>query len=496
LVMRRFAIVGALALWSASAGSQDASAVLGDVARVLGAADLKTVQYSGSGFAYAFAQNYRPDVPYPKFHATYSRAIDYDRSLSREETTRTQFENPPRGGGGQPLYREARAAAVSGESSGWGAGAVALTPHGFIKAAMRANPTVSSRQVAGRAMTVIAFAARNRFRVEGYINAQHLIERIDTWTANPILGDMPIETTFSEYREFALRQAQGGPSDESKAGGVRFPTRIVQRQGGFPTLEITVTEVRPNAAVDLQPPSGGGQPARAEGHRIGDGVWYLAGTPEPNSQLVEFRDYTVLIESSVTEARALANLAEARRLVPNKPVRYHVNSHHHGDHAAGLRAFVAEGVTIVTHEMNRAFYEQTVLKNPHTLAPDVLAQKPRPARWVWVKDRHGMSDGTRMLEIYHVPNGHTVNLLMGYIRQEKLLIITDIFNDFGESRPNDPPPGLVSPYYAALGDRVRQLKLDVARIAPSHGKGTVAAEVLWKALEGKVQAPQLVGSRQ
>lgn len=467
-------VLAALALWSAGAGVQDASAVLADVSRALGVADVRTVQYSGTGFAYAFAQNYRPDVPYPKFHASYTRAIDYERGLSREETVRTQFETPPRGGGGQPLYREARAAPVVGETSGWGGGAVALTPHGFVKAAVRANPTLSARRLGGRAMTVVAFTVRDRFRVEGYVNAQHLIERIDTWTANPILGDMPIETTFGEYREF---------------GGVRFPTRIVQRQGGFPTLEITVSDVRPNTPVDLQPAAGGGGPARAEGHRIGDGVWYLAGTPEPNSQLVEFRDYTVLIESAVTEARALANLAEARRLVPNKPVLYHVNSHHHGDHAAGLRAFVAEGVTIVTHEMNRRFYEQVVLRKPHTLAPDALAQKPRPARWVWVSDRHGMSDGVRMLELYHVPNGHTANLLMGYIRQEKLLLVTDIFNDFGEPRPNDPPPGLVSPYYAALGDRVRQLKLDVERIAPSHGKSTVPAAMLWKALEGKVQAP-------
>ena len=69
------------------------------------------------------------------------------------------------------------------------------------------------------------------------------------------------------------------------------------------------------------------------------------------------------------------------------------------------------------------------------------------------------------------------------VPQEKLLIITDIFNDFGEPRPNDPPPGLVSPYYAALGERVRQLKLDVQRIAPSHGRGLVPVDMLWKALQ-------------
>ena len=128
--------------------------------------------------------------------------------------------------------------------------------------------------------------------------------------ANPILGDTLIQTTFADYRMF---------------GGVQFPTRIVQQQGGFPTLEVTITDVRPGASVNLQaPPPATPQPARAEGQLVAPGVWYLTGSPEPNSQLVELRDYTVLIESSVSEARALANLAEARRLVPNKPVRYHV----------------------------------------------------------------------------------------------------------------------------------------------------------------------------
>ena len=470
----RLAVLAAFAL-GATATLQDAGSVVADVARALGATGLTTVQYSGTGFTYSFAQNYRPDAPYPKFRATYTRAVDFERGVAREETVRTQFEAPPRGGGGQPLYTEARAAATVTNASGWGGGALALTPHGFVKAAAAASPSISSRRVGGQTMTVITFTARDQFKVEGYVNAQRLIDRIDTWVPNPILGDTLIETVFSGYRDFA---------------GVQFPTRIVQRQGGFPTLELTITDVRPNAPVTIQaPPAAAPQPARAEGQLIAPGVWYLAGTPDPNSQLVELRDYAVLIESSVSEARALANLAEARRLVPNKPIRYHVNSHHHGDHAAGVRAFVSEGLTIISHEMNRRFYEQTVLKNPHTLAPDALARNPRPANFIWVDDKFVLTDGTRSLEIYHVPNGHAANLLMSYLPQERLLMITDIFNDFGEPRPNDPPAGIVTPYYAALGERVRSLKLAIDRVAPSHGRSVLEGARLWKALEGKVQAP-------
>ena len=473
----RLVVLATLAVFGATAASQDAAAVLGDVSRGLGAADLNTIQFSGTGFTYSFAQNYRPDAAYPKFQATYSRAIDYARGVAREETVRTQFEDPPRGGGGQPLYRAAPGAAVVTPNSAWGGGALALTPHGFVKAAMSASPTLTARRVGFRAITVISFTARDQYRVNAYINAVNQIEKIETWVPNPILGDTLIETTFAGYRDFS---------------GVQFPTRIVQQQGGFPTLEVNVSDVRPNAAVNLPAPPAPAapQPARAEGQRIADGLWYLVGTPEPNSQLVEFRDYTVIVESSVSEARALANIAEARRLVPGKPVRYHVNTHHHGDHAAGVRGFISEGVTIVTHEMNTRFYEQVVLKNPHTLAPDALARAPRRANFTWVKDKHVLTDGSRTLEIHHVPNGHAANLLMGYVPQERLLLITDIFNDFGEPRPNDPPAGIVSPYYAALGERIRQLKLDVQRIAPSHGKGIVSADLLKRALEGTVQAPR------
>jgi glyoxylase-like metal-dependent hydrolase (beta-lactamase superfamily II) len=471
----RLAIVAIVAVVSATAALQDAAKVLSDVVRALGAGELKSVQYSGTGFTFVFGQNYRPDAPYPKFHATYSRAIDYERGLARDETVRTQFENPPRGGGGQPLYTEARAAATVTENSGWGGGALALTPHGFVKAAMASTPTLSSARVGGRAMTMISITMRGQYKVNGYVNAQNLIEKIETWVANPILGDTLIETTFADYRDF---------------GGVKFPTRIVQQQGGFPVLDLTVADVRPNVPVSIQAPAGGApQAARASAERIADGVWYLTGTPDPNSQLVEFTDFSVLIESSVSEGRALANLAEAKRVAPGKPIRYHVNSHHHGDHAAGLRAFIAEGSTIVTHEMNRRFYEQVVLKAPRTLATDTLSKAPRPANFMWIRDKQVIGDGERTLEIYHVPNGHAANLLMAYLPKEKLLIITDIFNDFGEPRPNDPPAGIVSPYYAALGERIKQLKLDVQTLAPSHGKGVVPAAVLTRLLQGTVQAP-------
>jgi glyoxylase-like metal-dependent hydrolase (beta-lactamase superfamily II) len=327
--------------------------------------------------------------------------------------------------------------------------------------------------VNGKPGTLVSFM-RGKYKIDGYVDRDNLLERVDTWTPNPILGDMLIETTYSDYKDF---------------GGIKFPTRIAQSQGGHPVLEITVSDVKPNASVNINPPNA--PPAtHVEAQKMGDGVWYLAGTPDPNAMAIEFKDYVVIIESSVTEARALANIAKMKELVPNKPIRYHINSHHHSDHAAGLRAFVAEGSTIITHESNKNYYEKTVLKDSHALDPDRLTQDPKPAKFIWVKEKYELNDGDRTLDIYWVHDaGHTSNLLMSYLPKERFLFITDIFNQFGEPRPNDPPSGIVTPYYASLGDNLKRLNLDPVMIAPSHGKEAVSADVLKKLLVGKVEAP-------
>ena len=113
-------------------------------------------------------------------------------------------------------------------------------------------------------------------------------------------------------------------------------------------------------------------PVKVTTQKIGDGVWFLAGGSH-NSVLVEYPTYLAMIEAPLDEARSLAVISEARKLAPNKPIKYLINTHHHFDHSGGLRTYVAEGATIITNEINKGYYEQ-VWKSPHTLEPDRLAK--------------------------------------------------------------------------------------------------------------------------
>ena len=118
-----------------------------------------------------------------------------------------------------------------------------MLPLGFLKMALEKNATVSKE----KKYTVLSFPMENgtayKTNVKGYINDQGLVERVETMIDQGMLGDVKWEVAFTNYKDF---------------GGVKFPTSIVQRQGGPKILEMAVSDVKANQPVDLTPPAGRG----------------------------------------------------------------------------------------------------------------------------------------------------------------------------------------------------------------------------------------------
>ena len=153
----------------------------------------------------------------------------------------------------------------------------------------------------------------------------------------------------------------------------------------------------PPAAGGRRPARRAAPPAAAAGptsEKLADGVFRINGAY--NALAVEFADHIVLFEPGPqNEARALAIIAETKRVIPNKPIRYGVISHHHFDHTSGLPAVVAEGITIVTHEINKAFLERA-LAAPRTLAPDAMSKSgKKPVIEGFAGDKRVFQDATR-----------------------------------------------------------------------------------------------------
>jgi glyoxylase-like metal-dependent hydrolase (beta-lactamase superfamily II) len=167
---------------------------------------------------------------------------------------------------------------------------------------------------------------------------------------------------------------------------------------------------------------------------------------------VEFKDHIVVLEGGQSEARGLAIIAEAKRVIPNKPIRYVVNTHAHFDHASGLAPFAAEGITIVTHANNKDFLEKA-LGAPRTLVGDALAKAKRKPRVESAGDKRVLRDETHTIELHHVKNlDHSDGMLIAFLPKERILFTADF---------NVPAPGQpVSPAIATLVQNVERLKLD------------------------------------
>lgn len=457
--MRTVLGLAVAALLVSGAAAQDAKTVIADASKAIGVDILKTVRFSATGYDFALGQAPNPSSPWPKFiEKSYSRSIDFEKAASKVDRVRMQGENPPHGGGLQPIVGEQPVSQtiIAGADTPWVQQLeIVMMPHAFLRAAAARNATVETRTVGGKKYSVLSFVGDNKARVNGYINDRRQVERVETWIDNPLYGDMSFEALYTDYKD---------------AGGAMFPMHIVQKQGGYPIFDLTVTDVNANAPVSIQTAGRGGAgapaaaaPQQAASEKLGDGVYLITGGYA--AVAIDFTDHITIIETGQSEARGQAIIAEAKRLFPSKPVKYVVNTHSHIDHSSGLRAAVAEGATILTYQVNKAYLEKT-LALPHTLTPDKAQQNGKKPIVEAVGEKRVLTDGTHVVELHHQTNfGHHDGMLLVYLPKEKVLIEADGYNP---QPANAAPPVPASPYTLSLVDNIRRLKLDVQRIVPIH----------------------------
>jgi len=485
----------------------DLKGVVDKSMKAMGVQDVKTLTLIGEGGDGSVGQAYSAFSDKWRWTASknWTRSVDFDAKGWRDVRDRAEGEPANECGGAGttcPAPSQTAAVAVTTANNFNNQINFAMMPLGFLKMALEKNATVSKE----KKFTVLSFPMENgtayKTAVKGYIDDKGFVDRVETMIDQGMLGDIKWEATFSNYKDF---------------GGVKVPTSIVQRQGGPKIWEMTIADVRVNQPVDMTPPAGrggkggpggpggakggaakggdgkgapqfaggdgkgkggpggagaakgggGGGAAAIESEDLGGGFWLVTGGY--GAVVANFKDYIVVIEGPSGDARADQIISEAKRLVPNKPIKYVINTHAHFDHSQGLRDFVAEGATIITNQGNKGYFEK-VLANPHTLVPDNLQKKnPKPKIKVeYVGDMKKITDGEHEIDLYKVMNStHNNAMMMAYLPKQKVLIEADEFNVLGNPAPTTPAAN-PNQYQINLLANLERLHLDVDRIIPIH----------------------------
>ena len=453
---------------TSTALAQNAATVIANASRAMGVENLSSITYYGSGANYNLGQSNNANYPWPRVNVNdYRRTIDFTKPALL--STGVTFAVPVTGG---PAAQAAFTQNISSTNPAWAQQLeIWVSPWGFLKGAQQFNATARRRTVDGEQVTELAFDSPTKapggaaYRVVGYVDRDNLVTRVDTWLENPVFGDMLVSTKYSDYRDNM---------------GLKYPSEIVQERGGWPTFEAQILGAHANPAnlaaliTPPAPPAGAGgpppggpppAPPAAASERLANGVYRITGGYV--ALAVEFNDHILIFEpAGQNEARSLAIIAEAKRVIPNKPIRYGVLSHHHFDHTSGIGAVVAEGITIVTHEVNKEFFENA-LSGERTLAPDAMARAGKKAVIETVGDKRVFTDGTQTVEIHNIKGlPHADGMLIAYIPSARIVAYADMFNLVAPGQPPVPnPPVIGTQVFVA---NLERLGLDWENIISVH----------------------------
>src|SRR5919106_4091901 len=268
-------VVPVLMLVAPRAQEPDARMILQASLKAMGGDNLKSITYSGNaGYIANVGQNYSPAMDWPANQiVSYTRTIDYDAKSSREEVTLKQGtgQGGPAGGGNAPvittpLLGEQRRIQMVNGNVAWNMNGttvvpapadaeqrqleVWLTPHGCLKAGLMpgANPIAIERNEQGKGrIRAVSFMVLGKYRVQCGINDKNLVERVQTYFANPVVGDLYYELVLTNYRDFngvmfpGTFHAHHDLDDDLEGEGTNV-------SGGHNSFGLTISNVQINVA--------------------------------------------------------------------------------------------------------------------------------------------------------------------------------------------------------------------------------------------------------
>jgi len=458
------AVIPALLVLGCSSGPEpvvasSADEVLADVVEAMGASGVDSVTYSGRAWRIrnGWMQTPHADAPWPYRDeiTAYRRTVDLRQpaSLARGDTLSQNLFLAPATAG---TYTQN----IAEDNTAWSSRLeIYLTPWGFIKGAADNGTEITTGNLDGVEYRVLSWMSADdqlspsgmRYTVNGYINDDNLIAAVETWVEDAFMGDFHVRQVYRDYREL---------------NGLMVPQTIEQQRGGGGVFGVIITDASANpqnlAELMVSPQAGGGGFGGGGGggaaptdivEPIGPGTWLITGGYV--ALVAEFEDHVMVFEAGQNEARGEQILAAVTELIPDKPIRYLVNSHPHSDHTGGIVPFIRNGTTLITHANNATFLEMA-LSTPRTL----LGEATLDPQVQGVDGITVYEDSVNRVELHSVPNGHTDGMLVAVMPRQRIMFEAD----FTLPQPGQEP----NPFVVTLAQYVAQVNPTFDRYLAVH----------------------------
>ena len=251
---------------------------------------------------------------------------------------------------------------------------------------------------------------------------------------NANLGDVTFRTAFAGYVPEKGVQLPTGLATTIDFRNVVQSKLYVDRN----IVDGPIEDLSAPAPVRSAQAGAGGGSASPQPIKVANHVWFMNG-----NTFFEFDDHLTMVEANRTDAALQAILKVANALVPGKRVTQVIQTHHHFDHSVGLRAAVAEGLTVISRRGNEGIFREMVAR-PATLFPDALGRNPKPLKFMAVDDHLKLKDSTNEIDIYHiVGNYHMADGVIVHVPASNLFVEADLttqdwdFNWWGDSLMNN-----------------------------------------------------------
>ncbi len=188
-----------------------------------------------------------------------------------------------------------------------------------------------------------------------------------------------------------------------------------------------------------------------------------------NNLIVAMKDHLVIFDAPYGEKQSRWVIDAAKAKYPGKPIKTLVLTHHHMDHTGGMRAYVAEGATIVVPAGSKEVFAKAA-RAPHTVAPDAQQKAGnKAAKITEVKDTMAIKDDTAEIKLLNIPNPHVDGMIIAHVVGPNIVYVTDLISPRGQIGRS---PGTV-----AVGDALRKAGISGATIAGGHGTTAKQADI-------------------